>query len=71
MAETHQDDYSYEWEAKRKISDDLILNCNFPLDVFPAVLESELRGNLLISGPELYKLMEEAADRFEKKIVDK
>lgn len=71
MKKRQQDGYTYDWETKRKISDDLTLDCNFHLDVFPAILKSEDRGSLLIYGTELYKLMEEIADRFEVIIIKK
>lgn len=61
----------YVWEEIRDISEDLKLDCNFHLDVFPALLKRNDQEVFLISGTELYKLMEEIADRFGKKIVDK
>jgi hypothetical protein len=64
-------DFDYVWEEIRDISEDLKLDCNFHLDVFPALLKSKDRGTMLVSCAELYKLMEEIADRFGKKIVDK
>ena len=64
--------YTYKWEAIRDISDTLILNCNFYLDVFPAsLIRTDENQRLLISGTELYKLMEEIADRFDMKVVPK
>lgn len=64
------DGYTYEWEAVRSISEDLTLDCNFHLDAFPAVLKSRSHGIILLSGPELYKLMEEIADRFDMKVIE-
>lgn len=67
-----EDGYDYEWEAVRKISDSLELHCNFHLDTFPAILRrSDYSDRILISGPELVKLMHEIADRFNMKVVKK
>ena len=71
MAGYPDDGYTYVWEAVRNISDDLTLECNFHLDTFPAILSSTFYGRILIAGPELYKLMEEIADRFDMKVVPK
>jgi hypothetical protein len=71
MTGVPDDGFTYEWEAKRKISDDVTLDCNFHLDSFPAVLTSKEHGRVLLSGPELFKLFEELADRFEYDIKPK
>lgn len=71
MAGHPDDGFDYEWEAVRKISDDVSLDCNFHLDSFPAVIRSKAHGRVLLSGPELLKLMEEIADRFNLEIVRK
>jgi len=71
VAQRQEDGFTYDWEAKRNISRDLELDCNFHLDTFPAVLSSKLYNTkILISGPDLYKLMEEIADRFNMKVVE-
>lgn len=69
MAGYPDDGFDYEWEAVRQISPDLKLECNFHLDAFPAILTSKSFGRILISGPELVKLMTELADRFNMRLV--
>ncbi|MFY3742204.1 MAG: hypothetical protein HMLIMOIP_002668 [Candidatus Nitrosomirales archaeon] len=64
-----------EHEVKRRISDDIILDCNFDLTAFPAIITSKIAkeaftpGRILLMGKELYKLMEEIADRFDMDVV--
>ncbi len=59
---------SYEFEKKRIISTSLVLDCNFDLDVFPAILRGSATahdpGRLLLNEEELFNLMLEIADRF-------
>ena len=65
------------WEKPRKISDDISLDCNFPMEdgSYPASLISESakglskdfgmgHGRILLTYPECIELMYELADRF-------
>lgn len=56
----------------RTISDDLRLDIDFDLDVYPAILISksaQVSGRILLSKQELYRLMMEIAEKFDLEVI--